>query len=43
MSAHYDVLVIAKDHREQLVKHLNIQSGGRYVLEIGDAWSMGRE
>jgi len=41
--AHYDVLVIAKDHREQLVKHLNLKSGGRYVLEIKDDWTMGRD
>jgi hypothetical protein len=41
--SHYDVLVVAKDHREQLVKHLNLQAGGRYVLDIGDSWTMGRE
>jgi hypothetical protein len=41
--ARYDVLVIAKDHREQLVKHLNLEGGGRYVLEIRDGWAMGRD
>src|SRR5262249_21872670 len=39
----YDVLVVDKDNREQLVKRLKLQSGGRYVLEIGDAWTMARE
>ena len=39
----YDVLVVDHDHREQLVKALNLRSGGKYVLEIGDAWATGRE
>lgn len=39
----YDVLVIAADRREQLVKHLNLQAGGHYVLEIGKAWRQGRD
>lgn len=39
---HYDVLLVAHDHREQLVKHLDLKSGGRYVLEVNDAWMMGR-
>ena len=39
---HYDVLLVAHDHREQLVKHLDLKSGGRYVLEINDDWAMGR-
>jgi hypothetical protein len=41
--AHYDVLLIADDRREQLVKHLNLQAGGKYVLEIRDAWRQGRD
>jgi len=41
--ANYDVLVIAKDHREQLVKHLRLQGGGHYVLELKDDWMLGRE
>jgi hypothetical protein len=39
---HYDVLVVGHDHREQLVKHLELKSGGRYVLEVKDDWTMGR-
>jgi hypothetical protein len=39
---HYDVLLVAHDHQEQLVKHLDLKSGGRYVLEVNDAWAMGR-
>ena len=39
---HYDVLVIGHDRREQLVKHLDLKSGGRYVLEVKDGWTMGR-
>ena len=39
---HYDILVVGHDHREQLVKHLDLKSGGRYVLEIKDDWTMGR-
>jgi hypothetical protein len=41
--ANYDVLVVAKDHREQLVKHLRLQGGGHYVLEIKDDWMLGRD
>src|SRR5882672_23897 len=33
---HYDILLVANDHREQLVKHLDLKSGGRYVLEVND-------
>jgi hypothetical protein len=39
---HYDLLLVAHDHREQLVKHLDLKSGGRYVLEVNDDWAMGR-
>jgi hypothetical protein len=39
---HYDILVVGHDHREQLVKHLDLKSGGRYVLEVKDDWTMGR-
>jgi len=39
---HYDILLVAHDHREQLVKHLDLKSGGRYVLEVNNAWVMGR-
>src|SRR5690349_8313094 len=38
----YDVLVVDKGGREQLIKNLRIQSGGRYTLEIGTDWTMGR-
>lgn len=38
----YDVLLVAHDHREQLVKHLDLKSGGRYLLEVNDDWMMGR-
>jgi hypothetical protein len=38
----YDVLVLAADRREQLVKRLILQAGGHYVLEIGKAWRQGR-
>ncbi|HET9955307.1 MAG TPA: hypothetical protein VFQ61_12420 [Polyangiaceae bacterium] len=41
--ARYDVLVVATDHREQLVKRLNLQAGGKYVLELRDAWKRGRD
>jgi hypothetical protein len=40
---HYDVLVVDHDHREQLVKHLTLKPGGKYVLEIGDAWTQARQ
>jgi hypothetical protein len=40
--ARYDLLLVAHDHREQLVKHLDLKSGGRYVLEVNDDWAMGR-
>jgi hypothetical protein len=39
----YDVLVVAADRREQLVKHVNLQAGGHYVLEIREAWRQGRD
>jgi hypothetical protein len=39
---HYDILLVAHDHREQLVEHLDLKSGGRYLLEVKDAWAMGR-
>ncbi len=39
----YDVLVLAADRREQLVKRLNLQAGGHYVLEVRDAWRQGRD
>src|SRR5262245_26741416 len=39
---HYDILLVGHDHREQLVKHLDLKSGGRYVLEVNDDWVMGR-
>lgn len=38
----YDVLVVDHDHREQLVKHLLVRGGRKYVLEIGDAWTQAR-
>ena len=38
----YDVLVIDKGGREQLIKGLRMKPGGRYVLEIGSDWTMGR-
>jgi len=38
----YDVLVIDKGGREQLVKGLRMKPGGRYVLEIGSDWTLGR-
>lgn len=38
----YDVLVVDKGGREQLVKGLRIKPGGRYILEIGSDWTMGR-
>ncbi len=40
--ARYDFLAVAHDHREQLVKGIELRSGGKYKLEIGDAWAMGR-
>jgi hypothetical protein len=39
---HYDVLVTDADNREQLVKHLNVKAGGKYVLEIGNNWTLAR-
>ncbi len=41
-AARYDLLLVAHDHREQLVKHVDLKSGGRYVLEVNDDWAMGR-
>jgi hypothetical protein len=38
----YDVLVVDKGGREQLIKALRLQPGGRYTLEIGSDWTMGR-
>jgi hypothetical protein len=38
----YDVLVLDKGGREQLVKGLKLKAGGKYVLEIGSDWTMGR-
>src|ERR1041385_8551974 len=38
----YDVLVVDKGGREQLIKNLRIQSGGRYTLEIGTDWTMAK-
>lgn len=38
----YDVLVVDKGGREQLIKGLRMKPGGRYVLEIGSDWTMGR-
>ena len=38
----YDFLLIGHDQREQLVKHVKLDAGGRYVLEVNDAWMMGR-
>jgi hypothetical protein len=38
----YDVLVVDKGGREQLIKGLKMKPGGRYVLEIGSDWTMGR-
>jgi hypothetical protein len=38
----YDVLVVDNGGREQLVKGLRLKAGGRYVLEIGSDWTMGR-
>jgi len=38
----YDVLVVDKNGREQLIKSLRLQSGGRYVLEVGTDWTMER-
>jgi hypothetical protein len=38
----FDVLVVDRDHREQLVKHLRLHAGGKYVLEIGTAWAIAR-
>src|SRR6185312_5184320 len=32
----YDVLVTDHDNREQLVKHLLLKPGAKYVLEVGD-------
>jgi len=42
LPARYDLLLIGHDRREQLVKHLDLHSGGRYVLEVNDDWTMGR-
>lgn len=39
----YDVLVTDADNREQLVKRLNVKAGGKYVLEIGDNWTLARQ
>jgi hypothetical protein len=38
----YDILVVDKGGREQLIKGLKMKPGGRYVLEIGSDWTMGR-
>ncbi|HVU05026.1 MAG TPA: hypothetical protein VHE30_24925 [Polyangiaceae bacterium] len=38
----YDVLVVDHDHREQLVEHVTLKPGGKYVLEIGDDWTQAR-
>ena len=38
----YDVLVVDHDHREQLVKNLRLDSGRKYVLELGTDWAMAR-
>ncbi|HEX7671342.1 MAG TPA: hypothetical protein VF395_17230 [Polyangiaceae bacterium] len=38
----WDVLVVDHDHREQLVKHLTIRAGRKYVLEIGTDWTQAR-
>jgi hypothetical protein len=38
----YDVLVVDHDHREQLVKHLSLHAGRKYILEIGTAWTQAR-
>jgi hypothetical protein len=38
----YDVLVIDKGGREQLVKGLKLKAGARYVLEIGSDWTMAK-
>jgi hypothetical protein len=38
----YDVIVVDPDQREQLVKALRLQAGGRYTLEIGSKWSQAR-
>ena len=38
----YDFLLVGHDQREQLVKHVKLDAGGRYVLEVNDAWMMGR-
>jgi hypothetical protein len=35
----YDVLVVDHDHREQLVKHLSLHAGRKYILEIGTGWT----
>ena len=38
----WDVLAVDHDHREQLVKHLTLHGGRKYVLEIGTAWTQAR-
>lgn len=38
----YDVLVVDKGGREQLIKGLRLKPGARYVLEIGSDWTTGR-
>ena len=38
----YDVLTVDHDHREQLVEHLRVRAGRKYVLEIGTGWTQAR-
>jgi hypothetical protein len=38
----YDVLVVDKGGREQLIKGLRMKPGARYILEIGSDWTMGK-
>lgn len=38
----YDFLAVDPDKREELVKGIRVHAGGRYVLEIGDAWALTR-
>jgi hypothetical protein len=38
----YDALLVDPNGREQLVKSLRLQPGGRYVLEAGSGWRLAR-
>jgi hypothetical protein len=38
----YDVLVVDKDRREELVKGLKLAAGRKYVLDVGTDWQLAR-